>query len=194
MWTKHFWPLWIAMEINSLQMPPLNKKMCYSMRTYWRKSAIPSRYVFRFLWIIGSTRPQSILYLQAIREETKADIEKRLYVMTDQLIEDFKRISGANKEFATIFQNGNEPKVKRQDHIQCYLLISDSSDQWLTTIRFVHFRTPGQLSEKKFQARNSLLTDLFGVKHIRTIYHIFVVCMFLTFLNTIVHDLVVDGR
>lgn len=48
------------------------------------------------------------------------------------------------------------------------------------------------MPEKHFQARNSLLTDLFGVKHIRTIYHIFVVVMLLTFLNTVVHDYAVD--
>lgn len=61
----------------------------------------------------------------------------------------------------------------------------------------MHCRARGdkkRLPEKEFEARNSLLTDLFRVKHIRTIYHIFVVVMFLTFLNTIVHDLVVDGR
>lgn len=51
-----------------------------------------------------------------------------------------------------------------------------------------------RLPEKQFEARNSLLTDLFRVKHIKTIYHIFVVVMLLTFLNTVVHDLAVDGR
>ena len=50
-----------------------------------------------------------------------------------------------------------------------------------------------KLPEKEFLARNSLLTDLLEVKHIKTIYNIFVVIMFLTFMNTVVHDLVVDG-
>lgn len=43
-------------------------------------------------------------------------------------------------------------------------------------------------------ARNSLLTDLFEVKHIKTIYHIFLVILIIMFLNTCIHDFVEDGR
>lgn len=50
------------------------------------------------------------------------------------------------------------------------------------------------LPEKQFMNRNSLLTDLFEVKHIKTIYNLFVVFMIIMFLNTVVGDLVADGR
>ncbi|XP_055680201.1 sterol O-acyltransferase 1-like [Lutzomyia longipalpis] len=43
-------------------------------------------------------------------------------------------------------------------------------------------------------ARNSLLTDLMKVNHIKMIYNLFVVMMIITFLNTVVGDLVTEGR
>lgn len=57
-------------------------------------------------------------------------------------------------------------------------------------------RSPGgrkQLPDKEFVVRNSPLTDLFVVNHIRTIYHVAVVVLIILFLNTLVHDLVTHG-
>lgn len=85
--------------------------------------------------------------------------------MTEHLVDELKRISGKDKEFEWL-QQEDEKRVSRKS---------------------------GQLPEKQFQPRNSLLTDLFTVKHVRTIYHIYVVSMLLTLLNTVVHDVVVDG-
>jgi sterol O-acyltransferase len=52
----------------------------------------------------------------------------------------------------------------------------------------------GGLPEKQFMARNSLLTDLFEVKHFQAIYNIFVVMLIILFINTAVYDLVVAGK
>ncbi|PNF16494.1 Sterol O-acyltransferase 1 [Cryptotermes secundus] len=52
----------------------------------------------------------------------------------------------------------------------------------------------GGLPEKQFMARNSLLTDLCEIKHIRTMYNIFIVILIILFINTAVYDLVVVGR
>lgn len=49
------------------------------------------------------------------------------------------------------------------------------------------------MPEKEFIPCNSLLTDLFEVKHIRTIYNIFIVILLMLLLNTLVHDLVAYG-
>lgn len=45
-----------------------------------------------------------------------------------------------------------------------------------------------KLPEKVFQPRNSLLTDLFEIKHLKTIYHIFIVIFNLLLLNVFVSD------
>ncbi|XP_046390291.1 sterol O-acyltransferase 1-like [Ischnura elegans] len=52
----------------------------------------------------------------------------------------------------------------------------------------------GALQEKQFLPRNSLLTDLFEIKHIKTIYHIFMAILILLFLNAAVCDFVEHGK
>lgn len=52
----------------------------------------------------------------------------------------------------------------------------------------------GKLPEKEFVARNSLLTDLFEISHIQTIYHIFIAILLLLFMSTIIEDVVDKGR
>ena len=52
----------------------------------------------------------------------------------------------------------------------------------------------GTLPEKEFVSRNSLLTDLFEINHIQTIYHIFIAILILLFMNTVIEDLVDKGR
>ncbi|GAB1860877.1 O-acyltransferase [Camponotus japonicus] len=49
------------------------------------------------------------------------------------------------------------------------------------------------LQEKKFLERNSLLTDLYEITHIRTIYNIFMMTFILLFLDTAVHDIIESG-
>lgn len=55
----------------------------------------------------------NIVLLQAIRSDTKADIERRLDTMTEQLVDEVRRITNANKEFAAIFTNGDVPQNRR---------------------------------------------------------------------------------
>lgn len=50
------------------------------------------------------------------------------------------------------------------------------------------------LPDKQFQARNSLLTDLFEINHIKTIYHIFIVIFTLLLFNVFVSDFVNSGK
>ena len=52
----------------------------------------------------------------------------------------------------------------------------------------------GELPEKEFVNRRSVLTELLESSHIRTIYHIFVAILIVFSLHTIVFDLVDQGR
>ncbi|XP_029673952.1 sterol O-acyltransferase 1-like [Formica exsecta] len=49
------------------------------------------------------------------------------------------------------------------------------------------------LPEKKFLERNSPLTDLFKITHIRTVYNLFMVTVILFFLHTAVNDIIESG-
>ncbi|XP_033762380.1 sterol O-acyltransferase 1-like isoform X2 [Pecten maximus] len=55
-------------------------------------------------------------------------------------------------------------------------------------------RHKGDLPDKVFHMRRSMLTELFEINHIRTIYHIFVAILIVFSLNTFVYDLVNEGR
>ncbi|XP_012526627.1 sterol O-acyltransferase 1 [Monomorium pharaonis] len=49
------------------------------------------------------------------------------------------------------------------------------------------------LRDKKFFARNSLLTDLFENPHIRTVYNMFIVTFILLLINTVISDIMESG-
>ncbi|KAF2905171.1 hypothetical protein ILUMI_00998 [Ignelater luminosus] len=53
---------------------------------------------------------------------------------------------------------------------------------------------PGELPKKQFAPRNSVLTDLWEIKHIRTIYHIFLAMLFGLFINTAAYDYLNKGE
>ena len=50
-----------------------------------------------------------------------------------------------------------------------------------------------KLPEKNFKPQNSLLTELFEIKHIKTIYHIFIVIFNLLLLNVFISDFADTG-
>lgn len=51
----------------------------------------------------------------------------------------------------------------------------------------------GVLPQKEYTLRNSLLTDLFEINHIQTIYHIFVAILIILFMSTMLEDFVETG-
>jgi sterol O-acyltransferase len=55
-------------------------------------------------------------------------------------------------------------------------------------------RRTGELSEKEFVTRPSVLSELLEISHIRTIYHIFVAILIVFMLNTLVYDFMEQGR
>ncbi|XP_049800912.1 sterol O-acyltransferase 2-like isoform X2 [Schistocerca nitens] len=57
-----------------------------------------------------------------------------------------------------------------------------------------HQPSSGALPEKQFLPRESLLTNLMRVKHLHTVYNMFVAVLLMLFLHTAVYDLVADGQ
>ncbi|XP_077301548.1 sterol O-acyltransferase 1-like, partial [Arctopsyche grandis] len=50
------------------------------------------------------------------------------------------------------------------------------------------------LQDRIFIPRNSLLTDLYEISHVRTIYHILIVALIILFLNNLIYDILDTGR
>uniref|UniRef100_A0A182FW57 O-acyltransferase n=2 Tax=Anopheles albimanus TaxID=7167 RepID=A0A182FW57_ANOAL len=101
------------------------------------------------------------------------DIEQKMDIAVDDLFTEVKQFNLKNYELKQLFNE--KPRVEGSTRCK------------------KGTRTDGKLPEKEFMARNSLLTDLFEVKHIKTIYHIFIVILIILFLNTVVHDFVDTG-
>ncbi|XP_053680549.1 sterol O-acyltransferase 1 [Anopheles nili] len=101
------------------------------------------------------------------------DVEQKMDIAVDDLFTEVKRFNLKNYELKQLF-NEQPTTVDNAGHRKGSL-------------------KDGKLPEKQFIARNSLLTDLFEVKHIKTIYHIFIVILIILFLNTVVHDFVDTG-
>lgn len=114
------------------------------------------------------------LLLQKIVTKLTKDIEQKMDIAVDDLFTEVKQFNLKNYELKQLFNE--KPRVEGSTRCK------------------KGTRTDGKLPEKEFMARNSLLTDLFEVKHIKTIYHIFIVILIILFLNTVVHDFVDTGR
>ncbi|GAB0088106.1 O-acyltransferase [Sergentomyia squamirostris] len=108
--------------------------------------------------------------VEVLKTEISRDVNRRLEIMSEQLINEVKSFYLNNTEQRNLFTEEN--------------LMSNRKP----------VEKGSKLPEKEFLARNSLLTDLLEVKHIKTIYNLFVVFMIIMFLKTVVGDLVADGR
>ncbi|XP_012254315.2 sterol O-acyltransferase 1 [Athalia rosae] len=83
--------------------------------------------------------------------------------------------------------------MEQLEKVQPEKLINDLFDESSKTNNKKKSSKPGSLPEKEFLSRNSPLTDLFKIKHIRAIYHIFIVIFIILFINTAVYDIVDTG-
>lgn len=99
------------------------------------------------------------------------DIDKKLINLTEEIITEIHHVHLKNNDLKELFK----------DEINQKLLIKSKPLK------------AGELPQKEFHLRNSILTDLLEVKHISTIYHIFVVGMIMLLINTFIHDLVANG-
>ncbi|KAJ6645615.1 Sterol O-acyltransferase 1 [Pseudolycoriella hygida] len=111
--------------------------------------------------------------IETLQGNIVKDVDNKLDAFVDELVNELNRFNVQDSELISLFkkQNGKH---------------SNSVNRLPTSDR-------NYLPEKEFAARNSLLNDLFEIKHIKTIYHIFIAILFILWLNTLVHDYVADG-
>ena len=112
-----------------------------------------------------------VVAFQDIVNQLGKEVERKMDIAVDDLFTEVKQFNLKNYELKQLF---NEKSTSHEGHRKSA-------------------KTDGKLPDKVFMPRNSLLTDLFEVKHIKTIYHIFIVILIILFLNTVVHDFVDTG-
>lgn len=95
-------------------------------------------------------------------------MNKKLTSMVDEILSEIKK---GNASFSRLFGEDKIEDIAKKKHSKS-----------------------GSLPDKEFLPRNSLLTDLVEVKHIRSLYHIHIVAVIIMFLNCFIHDFVASGR
>ncbi|XP_058461770.1 sterol O-acyltransferase 1 isoform X2 [Malaya genurostris] len=123
--------------------------------------------------------------MDTIVQNMEKNVKHQLDLLVDDLVNEVKIFNLRNYELRKLFRDASPSSpVSSAMAVQSTSHPSDRRRR----------RVDGKLPEKEFLARNSLLTDLFEVKHIKTIYHIFIVILIIMFLNTAVHDFVDRGN
>ncbi|XP_055596998.1 sterol O-acyltransferase 1-like isoform X2 [Uranotaenia lowii] len=121
--------------------------------------------------------------MNAMVHGLEKDVSRKLDLLVDDLLSEVKLFNLKNYELRELFRDSSSSSLSNG-------AAKDGKGAKLDRRK----RSPsGKLPDKEFVARNSLLTDLFEVKHIKTIYHIFIVILIIMFLNTVVHDFVDRG-
>lgn len=113
------------------------------------------------------------------------EIDEKLDRIFDGFISEVNQLSLNRFEIEKLFSDGVNSKINQAPEPKGKLEDNSSSGGKLVP-RLT-------LPEKQFQPRNALLTDLFEIKHIKTIYHIFIVIFNLLLLNVFISDFADTG-
>lgn len=111
------------------------------------------------------------------------EIDEKLDKIFDDFLNEVNKMSLNRFEIEKLFDDTLNGKTKTRVHDKAKE-VNDSPKE---------FGPRFKLPEKQFQPRNSLLTDLFEIKHIKTIYHIFIVIFNLLLLNVFISDFADTG-
>lgn len=115
------------------------------------------------------------------------EIDEKLDKIFDDFLLEVNKLSLNRFEVEKLFKDGKK-EVKKVEKPKSKLKAIEAPKKEKSN------NLPTVLPEKQFQPRNSLLTDLFEIKHINTIYHIFIVIFNLLLMNVFVSDFVDTGK
>ncbi|KAH8280985.1 hypothetical protein KR054_006385 [Drosophila jambulina] len=143
--------------------------------------------------------------LQKFQSKMLQDFDQRLSCMVEDVLQDLRQQELRAHEFPNFGRS--DPKSTWHNRVSSTAPadVSDSPNGHAnggatTTTAPAHKSEKSgqkqrrQLPEKVFVARESYLTALLQVEHMRTIYHIFYIILIMFLLNVICHDYFVDGR
>lgn len=117
------------------------------------------------------------------------EIDEKLDKIFDDFLNEVNRLSLNRFEVEKLFGDGKNGSVKHNK-----IKGESRTEDRKKSKKILSTKIPVKLPEKLFQPRNSLLTDLFEIKHISTIYHIFIVIFNLLLLNVFITDFADTGK
>ncbi|XP_017058475.1 sterol O-acyltransferase 1 [Drosophila ficusphila] len=141
--------------------------------------------------------------LQKFQSKMLQDFEQRLSCMVEDVLQDLRQRELRAHEFPNFERSDRKSTWHNRVTKQTQSDVSDSpnghandteSRPPLQAEKSGQKQRRRQLPEKVFVARESYLTALLQVEHMRTIYHIFYIILVMFLLNVICHDYFVEGR
>ncbi|XP_017014172.2 sterol O-acyltransferase 1 [Drosophila takahashii] len=140
--------------------------------------------------------------LQKFQSKMLTDFEQRLSCMVEDVLQDLRQRELRAHEFPNFEKSDRKSTWHNRVTSQAPADVSDSPNGHANGS---NPRPPlqaeksgqkprRQLPEKVFVARESYLTALLQVEHMRTIYHIFYIILVMFLLNVICYDYFVEGR
>lgn len=116
------------------------------------------------------------------------EIDEKLDKIFDDFLNEVNKLSLNRFEVERLFEDEKDGKPRRR------IAEKSKADDRKKSKKVDSKKLPLKLPEKHYQPRNSMLTDLFEIKHINTIYHIFIVIFNLLLLNVFVSDFADTGK
>ncbi|XP_017073532.1 sterol O-acyltransferase 1 [Drosophila eugracilis] len=140
--------------------------------------------------------------LQKFQSKLLTDFEQRLSCMVEDVIQDLRQRELRAHEFPNFERSDRKSTWHNRVTSEAPTDVSDSPNGHAngTNPKLPHQAEKSgkelkrQLPEKVFVARESYLTALLQVEHMRTIYHIFYIILVMFLLNVICYDYFVEGR
>ncbi|XP_037707603.1 sterol O-acyltransferase 1 [Drosophila subpulchrella] len=141
--------------------------------------------------------------LQKFQSNMLTDFEQRLSCMVEDVLQDLRQRELRAHEFPNFERSDRKSTWHNRVTSQAPADVSDSPNGHangtsprppLQAQKSGQKQRQRQLPEKVFVARESYLTALLQVEHMRTIYHIFYIILVMFLLNVICHDYFVEGR
>ena len=112
-------------------------------------------------------------------------------IHSSKIIDKNTTINNSLNEVPCVKENKNENALNDNQSLD---LISDSKSHHSKTKKGKTAKKPYELPEKVFVMRESFLTALLEVNHMKTIYHIFYIIFLVFLLNNISYEYLVNGR
>lgn len=116
-------------------------------------------------------------------KQISQEVDEKIDRIFDEFFIEVNKLSLNRFEVEKLFNDGKNGKNSKT-----------KNDKQKKVYKKHEQKMPERLPEKHFQPRTSMLTELFEIKHVSTIYHIFIVIFNLLLLNTFVTDFVHTGK
>ena len=138
-------------------------------------------------------------YADTMALSEKNHMHLKIQLLQKQLNDVNLKMNKFLKDFSTQSNTNIEPTVHHYDHknhdkITDENFLSASLNLNMTTKLYSHKKNSDELPERIFTKRNSLLTEMFKISHIRTIRNIFASIMIMLALHVVLDELINEGK